>query len=139
MADVGSRGRQVEPAENLYRAIPSPEWLNFSRDPPSVSSYAFKVNSPFSVNVASLIGLDGAIRHMKEVLKCQDGGIVAFNCGQARSLGYDARHEPDPNFRDNKAHANVYFDGTNSTRKKAAKKLAMLCELVHRPSFGPSR
>jgi hypothetical protein len=100
-----------------------------------VSSFAFKVDSPFSVNVASMISLEGAIRHMQEVLRRPQGGIVSFNCGEARSLGFDARHEPDPDYPENNAHANVYYDGSDSSRKRTAKKLAERCRTRHRPSF----
>ncbi len=135
MPDVESRGPQVDPSEDLYRALDVPDWWDLSIDPPRARSFAFKVHSPFSTNVASMIGLDGAVRHMAEVLHCPEGGIVLFNCGEARSIGFDARHELDPKYPDNKAHANVYYDGSSSHRKRAAKALAEKCLTVHRPRF----
>jgi hypothetical protein len=89
------------------------------------------------VNIASIIGEAGAIWHLKEVLACLEGAIVAFNCGVARTLGFDARQEPDPKYPGNHAHANVYFDGPNSTRKKQAKRLAASehCRTVRAPQF----
>lgn len=135
MSDADSRGPQVAPAEDLYRAIHVPDWWDRSVDPPRVRSFAFKVASPFSVNVASQIGLDGAVRHLHEVLCCPWGGIVRFNAGTARSLGFDARHELDPEYPENKAHAHVYFDGSPSSRKRAAKLLAEACRTVHPPSL----
>ncbi len=48
--------------------------------------------------------------------------MVSFNCGQARDLGFDARHEPE---RNNPAHAHLYCDGTPAKqRKKNAQRLA---------------
>jgi hypothetical protein len=135
MSDADTRGPQVDPAETLYRALVVPEWWDDSTDPPRVRSFAFKVDTPFSVNVASRMSLEGAVHHMQHVLHCPQGGIVSFNCGQARSLRFDARHEPDPGFPENDAHANVYYDGTNSSRKRAAKKLADSCQTRHGPSF----
>jgi len=137
MSDADVRGPQVDPAEDLYRAITVPKWWDLSVDPPRVRSFAFKVDTPFSVNIASMIGLEGAVRHMRKVLHCPRGGIVSFNSGAARSLGFDARQEPDPEYPDNKAHANVYYDGSDSSRKKRAKRLAQLClgRTVHPPSF----
>ncbi len=135
MPDEDSRGAQVDPREGLYRALEVPDWWDLAADPPRARSFAFKVNSPFSANVASMIGLAGAVRHMEEVLHCSDGGIVLFNCGQARAVGFDARHELDPQYPENKAHANVYYDGPNSRRKRDAKVLAEMCETVHKPRF----
>ena len=135
MSDADSRGPQVIPSENLYRALVVPEWWDLIADPPCVSSFAFRVHSPFSVNVASKIGLEGAVRHMEEVLHCADGGIVLFNSGEARAIRFDARHEPDPQYPDNKAHANVYYDGLRNRRKRDAKALAEKCLTVRRPQF----
>jgi hypothetical protein len=134
MSDADSRGPQVAPAEDLYRAIHVPDWWDHRVDPPRVRSFAFKVDSPFSVNVASMIGLDGAIHHLQQVLHCPEGGIVCFNTGVARSFGFDARHERDPDYPDNEAHAHVYYDGSPSSRKRAAKSLAEKCRTAHPPS-----
>ena len=135
MSDGDARGPQVDPVKDLYRALVVPEWWDQNTDPPRVSSFAFKVDSPFSVNVASMKSLEGAVRHMREVLHRPQGGIVSFNCGAARSFGFDARHEPDPDFPDNEAHANVYYAGSKRSRKRTAKKLAERCEIKHKPSF----
>jgi hypothetical protein len=129
-------GPQVDSGESLFRTLDVPDWWDLSVDPPRARSFAFKVNSPFSVNIGSMIGLEGAVRHMNEVLHCPNGGIVAFNCGQARVVGFDARHELDPKYPENQAHANVYYHGSSSRRKRDAKALAEMCETVHRPRFG---
>jgi hypothetical protein len=135
MSEADSCGPQVDPREDLYRAVTVPDWWAKTADPPRVRSFAFKVDSPFSVNVGSLISWEGVLRHLREVLHCPRGGIVSFNCGAARSLGFDARKEPDPDYPDNEAHANVYYYGSRSSRKRAAKKLADRCDTKHRPSF----
>ncbi len=69
------------------------------------------------------------------ILGRPEGGVVSFCCGSARSIGFDARHEPDPNRPDNTAHANVYFDGSRGEQKRAAKKLATQCRVEHLPTF----
>jgi hypothetical protein len=135
MSDVGSRGPQVPAHEELYRALWVCEWWDLNVNPPRVSSFAFKVRSPFSVNIASIIGLEGAIRHLSETLCHPEGGIVSFNCGVARAIGFDARQEIDQNYPENKAHANVYYEGMNQNRKKSAQRLASQCRIVRKPRF----
>ncbi len=135
MPDTDSQGPQVDPGEGLFRALDVPDWWNLNVDPPCARSFAFKVNSPFSVNISSMIGLEEAVRHMNEVLRCPDGGIVSFNCGQARAIGFDARRELDPQYTENDAHANVYYRGSSSRRKRDAKALAEMCVTLHRPQF----
>lgn len=135
MSDANVRGPQVAPHEELYRAIHISDWWDLSVEPPRVRSSAFNFSKPFSVHLASIIGLDGAIRHMIEILKRPQGGIISFQCDKARSLGFDARQESDPNHPDNTAHANVYYDGSNNSRKRAAKRLAEQCQTVHEPNF----
>lgn len=133
MPDADARGPQVDPAEDLYRAIHLSDWWNKKVAPPRPRSAAF--NWPkFSVNIASLIGEARAIRHLEEVLHCPDGAVVAFNCGIARNLGFDARQELDPEYPENTA--NAYFDGSNSSRKTQAKKIAREhCWVVRQPRF----
>ena len=106
-----------------------------SRAAQPLSSAAFSW-PVFSVNLASLMSLEDAVRHLREVLKSAKGGIVAFNCGDAKGLGFDPRKEPDPNYPQNEAHANVYSDGSDSKRKTRAKKLAAsYCQVLLEPSF----
>ena len=135
MSDADARGPQVDAAEDLYRAIHLSQWWNGGVTPPRPRSAAF--NWPkFSVNIASEIGVEGAVKHMIDVLDCPAGAIVAFNCGRARELGFDARRELDEKHRENKAHAHFYYDGSNSSRKTRAKKLAKYhCRTVRQPSF----
>ena len=135
MPDAGERGPQVDATEELYRAIHTPDWWEAEATPPRPRSAAFRKRK-FSVNIAREIGLDGAIRHLRDVLNSPHGAIVSFGCSQARELGFDARREPDENYPDNKAHANVYYDGSTSDLKRSAKQLACeYCQTVHEPSF----
>ena len=69
MPDADSQGPQVDSGESLLRTLEVPDWWDLSVDPPRASSFAFKVNSPFSVNIASMIGLAGAVHHMNEMLR----------------------------------------------------------------------
>ncbi len=88
------------------------------------------------MNIAREMGLEGAIRHLCEVLKSPRGAIVSFACGQARELGFDARREPDEIYPENTAHAHVYYDGSTSDLKRSAKRLATeCCRTVHEPHF----
>ena len=131
MPDADSRGPEVDGAEQLYRAIHLREWWNAEVTPPRPRSAAF--NWPkFSVNIASILGEKGAMDHLAHVLKCPNGAIVAFRCGCARELGFDPRREPE---NDNAAHAHVYYDGSNSSRKTRAKKLANHCRTIRPPTF----
>lgn len=134
MSDADARGPQVDPADDLYRAIHTPDWWEADADPPRPRSAAFRKRQ-FSVNIASIIGLQGAIEHLVRVLKSPNGAIVLFNCGFARGLGFDPRREIDENHPDNTAHANVYYDGSTGDLKKSAKRLADECQTVHEPSF----
>jgi hypothetical protein len=68
-------------------------------------------------------------------LRVPEGGIVSFRCVRASALGFDVRTEIDPNFPKNAAHAHVYYDGSNSSRKKNARRLAQECRVVVAPSF----
>lgn len=134
MPDPDSRGPEVDRAEELYRAITVSAWWIADRAQP-VSSAAFSW-PVFSANIASIMTFEDAIRHLREILKCPDGGLVAFNVGNAQDLGFDPRKEPDLDYPDNRAHANVYSDGSDSKRKTRAKKLAQnYCRIVRTPSF----
>ena len=60
--------------------------------------------------------------------------MLSFNCGRARALGFDARHEPE---NDNPAHAHLYCDCTAipKERKKNAQRLARICAVIVQPRF----
>lgn len=121
------RGPQVPDGDHLYRVITTSDWWKAATDTPS--SAAFKHPS-FSADIASKSS-------PKKTLDRFDigSGLVSFNCGDARVIGFDSREEPDPEFPKNLAHANVYNDAGSSERKRRARKLAEACRLVVRPSF----
>jgi hypothetical protein len=85
--------------------------------------------------VVSLTTIEETTRQLHDDLNRPNGGIVAFNCGYARSLGFDARQEMDELFPENKAHAHVYYDAGKSSRKKNARRLASQCRIVVEPQF----
>lgn len=132
MAEADLRGRQVIAEEELYRLITTPDWWVAAQQRPSSAAF----DAPkFSVNVASLTTLEETTRQLQEDLAKPDGGIVSFRCGRARELGFDARLERDEAYPDNEAHAHVYYDGSKSSRKKNARRLAQECQCVLEPSF----
>ena len=59
-------------------------------------------------------------------------GLVQFNCGVARSFGFDARHEPEDG---NNAHSHVYSEHGSSQRKKKAKLLAEQSTVLVEPNI----
>lgn len=133
MCDDNAKGPPIPDEEDLYRAITTSEWIHYEHGRIRISSFAFKVRSPFSANRTSRITLEQAIEHMRQVLNCPDGGIARFNCGEARKASFDAREEPDPAYPQNTAHANVYYVGT--CRKRDARRLAEQCVIEHEPRF----
>jgi hypothetical protein len=98
MPDADGRDPQVNAAEDLYRMITTPDWWVADKRRPS--SAAFDVPK-FFVNVASRTSIEETTRQLREALNRPKGGIVAFNCGRARDLGFDARMEMDEAFPDN--------------------------------------
>ena len=65
-------------------------------------------------------------------------GVALFSYIIAKELGFIARQEIDPEFPENKAHANVYHDqGSDKSRKKRAQKLAQACAVPIQPKFPP--
>jgi hypothetical protein len=124
----------VDAAEDLYRAIHTVDWWEPDAVPPRPRSAAFRKRK-FSANIAREIGLEGAVRHLCDVLMSPQGAVVSFNCGRARELGFDARRELDAHYPENTAHANVYSDGSTSDLKRSAKQLARGCQTVYAPAF----
>ncbi len=133
MSNAERRGPAVDDCEALHRLIATPDWWHDDRP----SSAAFKA-AKFSVNVASLATLEATTRQLCEDLGCPEGGIVSFKCGDSRELGYDPRLELDELNPENHAHAHVYFDGPTSQRMKSAKRLALRCDVLLRPTFPTS-
>jgi hypothetical protein len=110
-------GPEVDPKEDLYRCITTPDWWVSEASRPS--SAAFK-QPDFSTDMASIA------RSPEYTLRrfppgC---GLVSFNYAEAKKIGFVARIEPDPDYPDNHAHANVYNSATSgNARKKMAQKL----------------
>jgi hypothetical protein len=132
MPEADSRGPQVDAEEDLYRLITTPDWWVAEQMRPSSAAFD---EPKFSVNVASLTTIEETKRQLHGDLNKPDGGIICFGCGRARDLGFDARLERDEQFPDNAAHAHVYCDGSKSSRKKNARRLAQECRLVLEPTF----
>lgn len=97
MADGDSRGPRVPPEETLYRFVTVPSFWVCRENRPSSS--LFDDPPCVSVNVASMTTIQECRHQLREDLGMPDGGMVSFNCGEARDLGFDARHEPSPRTR----------------------------------------
>ena len=96
--------------------------------PSGVPSSAMFHEPKFSADLERLADADELARRWSG-----GNGIVAFNCGNAREFGFDARHEPEPFGTDptaiNEAHCNVYCDiAGDNARKKKARSLAATCK-----------
>ncbi len=122
------RGPQVSEEEDLYRAIIHPPWWKNGK----LSSAAFSYKK-YSVDVSSLTTPENTLQRFKD--KTPGAGLAALNCGIARNHRFDARLETDPNCPDNKAHAIVYYVGSENKRKTNAKKLMAHCHVLVSPKF----
>jgi len=121
-------GPEVDPAEDLYRCLTTPQWWVEEEQRPS--SAAFK-HPDFSTDVASLAGSpEYTLRRFPP--GC---GLVSFNYGDAKAIAFLARLEPDPDYPENKAHANVHNPNPTAKRKVMAQKLAQKCAVVKVPAF----
>ena len=122
-------GPVVDDKEDLFRGITTVAWWVEEEGRPS--SAAFK-HPDFSVDVVSLAG-----SHIHTLGHLPPGsGVVQFNCGAARLIGFTTRLEPDPEQPGNHAHANVYNPEKPSQRKKMAQRLASTCcTTVHAPDL----
>jgi len=119
MTNPASSGPEVDQGENLFRCITTPDWWVAEEKRPS--SAAFK-QPDFSTDMASIA------KEPSYTLSRFPGGcgLVVFNYGKAKAIGFIARAEPDPEHPDNKAHANVYNPNSGSKRKTMAQKLAQM-------------
>jgi hypothetical protein len=119
-------GPPVDDSEDVYRAILYPAHWNGSENRPSSAAFDDAV---FSVDIASRTTVEQTRSRFRIVLQ-----LVQFNCGTARTIGFDTRDEQDPMFPENSAHAHVYFaDYDNfpkSKRKAKARRLAEMCTAV---------
>lgn len=112
-------GPPIHDDEQLHRAL-IPSWYPNGR----LSSAAFTYDK-FSVDVASKGTIVATVKRLPRTV-----AIAEFNCGDARSLEFDAREEIDENYPENQAHAHVYFPGGSSKRKRHARALVEKCEIV---------
>ena len=110
-----ARGPQVAPNEDLYRLITTKDWWPAGVGRPSSAAFA---HQKFSVNVASLTTLAETVRQMRDDLGVPHGGVVSFNCGFARGIGFDTCLERDERFPNNAAHAHVYCDDSQGSSRK---------------------
>lgn len=122
-----ARGPQAPASETLSRAITSRDWWVAAENRVSSAAFAFPV---FSVDLASLATPEQTLSRFNA--GC---GLVQFNAGAARQLGFDARHEIDAQFPENSAHANVYCDLAKNERKRRAQQLVSLTTIVRAPAF----
>lgn len=134
MTAEASRGPDVPPHEDLLRVMMHPHWWNEAEQRPSSALFAF---AKFSAYIASLTTPDHPVRRLPE----ESGrfpagsGVLSFQCGEARTLGYDARHEPE---NGDNSHAHVYCELNAKQRKKNFQKLLALAttRVVVKPTFG---
>lgn len=120
---MADRGPPVPDADTLHRVIaPTAAAVWFPNGVLSSAAFSFPV---FSADVARLSPVEQTLARWPA-----GSGIAAFNCGQARQLGFDARHEPE---QGNDAHAHVYNDFPANERKRRARQLAAACTLVVPP------
>jgi hypothetical protein len=129
MSVASTPGPEVADHDDVYRGITTPSWWVAEEGRPS--SAAFR-HPRFSVDVVSLAGSpEHTLSHLPV-----GSGLVSFNCGAARQIGFVTRLERDAMHPDNSAHANVYSSPSSSKRKVMAQKLVGLCTLVREPAFG---
>jgi len=121
------RGAEVPASETLSRAITSADWWVAAENRVSSAAFAFPV---FSVDIASMATPEETLDRFR-----LGSGLVQFNAGAGRQLGFDARQELDEDFPDNLAHANVYCALPKSERKRHAQQLVLLTSVVRIPAL----
>lgn len=132
MSDEVPHGPVVPDDEDVNRAVLYPHWWKADVQRPSSAAFDAAV---FSVDVAS------KTTPAETLARFNPGtGLVQFNCGEARTLGFDTRDEPDDQFPDNVAHAHVYFEYyaelKRSRRKRRARDLALMFCVAVIPGLG---
>jgi hypothetical protein len=133
MSNSITPGPEIDVKDDLYRCVTTNDWWVAEENRPS--SAAFK-QPDFSTDVVSLAGSpEYTLSRFPE--GC---GLVQFNYGDAKLIGFIARLERDPDHPDNHAHANVYNSHGSSKRKTLAQKLVeKIVEkggIIRAPSFG---
>lgn len=122
MSDASSRGPEVPAHEDLYRGIIHPDWWDPEDGHLSSGIYGFP---KFSAYIASLTSKEACLEPFPD-----GSGLIKFNSGAARELGFDACHEPEDG---EEAHSNVYCDLKSGKRKKQARKLIEATTIVVEP------
>jgi hypothetical protein len=125
MTTESSRGPEVPAHEDLLRGIVRPEWWDANDKHLSSGAFAF---AKFSAFIESLTTEARVAAHLPN-----GSGIIRFNAGVARSLGFDARHDPEDS---DDSHAHVYCDLGSDKRKKKARKLIETVTWVREPNMG---
>lgn len=120
-------GPEVPGNETLSRAITSRDWWVAAEQRVSSAAFAFPA---FSVDRASLAAPEETLSRFAE-----GTGLVQFNAGIARQIGFDARQELDARFPENLAHANVYCALAKNERKRRAQQLVSMTIVVCAPTF----
>lgn len=120
-------GPEVPENETLRRAITSHDWWVAAENRISSAAFTFPV---FSVDMTSLATREQTLSRFRI-----GAGLVEFNTGSARQLGFDARQEIDARFPDNLAHANVYCVLAKNERKRRAQQLVALTSVIRVPTF----
>lgn len=137
MTDEPSRGPEVPPHEDLLRVIMHPHWWNEEEQRPSSALFAF---AKFSAYIASLTAPDHPVRQLPhDSGRFPAGsGVLTFQSGEARALGYDARHEPE---NGDNSHAHVYCEMNAKQRKKNFQRLLASpnTRVVVKPAFTADR
>lgn len=118
------RGPQVSADEALFRGIVRPEWWDPEDGHLSSGIFGFP---KFSAYIESMTDEDTLLRRFPE-----GSGLVEFNCGTARKLGFDARQEPE---HGDEAHANIYCELSSNKRKKHARKLVEASTVTKKPDI----
>lgn len=116
-----TRGPEI-PAEETWRRALLSDWI-----PEGVLSSAAFNYSKFSVELESRATRAETFSRLTKSV-----AVAEVNCGLARTIGYDARDESDPDYPENKAHAHVYRDVPSSKRKARARELADNCAVYWR-------
>ena len=116
------QGPPIGDIEDAHRAILYPwQWAD-DLDRPSSAAFRDPV---LSVDIKSRTTPAETRARFRGEVK-----LVEFGCGEARSIGFDTRDEPDAASPDNRAHAHVYCVVEEKRRKGAARRLAEARRLV---------
>jgi hypothetical protein len=111
MSQPATPGPEVDVQEDLYRCITTPAWWVPEENRPS--SAAFK-QPDFSTDMVSI-----ARTPTYTLSRFPPGcGLVLFNYGDAKAIGFLARREMDPAHPENLAHANVYNRMPSGSKRK---------------------